>query len=290
MSASPRVSPPKPPAPATPGAERAPERAAANVAWDEESAIHFFEAFASLEPATNVDVDDSDEPSRVVPGAVPEPRAIALNDEPPSEQRPLALPAQRMNSIPPGEGFEPELEALQELLEGDASGPASDAAPPSEEDVGRLFSEYQRYVAKIGGRILGTGTEVDDLVQDVFLAALRDVHKLRDRTRLKPWLATITTRMATRRRARRGLQKSQLAGSEGLVEVPCSRPSPEFRAEAQSSVQRLLKLPAELRKPWLLKHVEGASLQHIAEVCDCSCSTAQRRIRLASLRILGTAR
>jgi RNA polymerase sigma-70 factor (ECF subfamily) len=287
MSASRRIDPPKPPAPAAQGAERAPAREASNLAWDEESAIHFFEAFASLEPATNHDADDSDEPSRVVPGAVPEPRALALSDEPPSERRPLVAPRA---SIPPGEGFELELEALQELLEGDPNGPPSEEAPASEQDVGQLFSEYQRYVAKIGGRILGTGSEVDDLVQDVFMAALRDVHKLRDRTRLKPWLATITTRMATRRRARRGLQKSQLSGSDGLVEVPCSRPSPEYRAEAQSSVQRLLKLPPELRKPWLLKHVEGASLQNIAEACACSPSTAQRRIRLASLRILGTAR
>ena len=158
------------------------------------------------------------------------------------------------------------------------------------EDVGQLFTEYQRYVAKIGTRILDTNSEVDDLVQDVFLATLCDVHKLRDRSRLKGWLATVATRMATRRRSRRRMSRYQQTDLDSSLEVPCDKPSPELNAEASGTVKRLLSLPPELRKAWMLKHVEGATLNTVAERCDCSLSTAQRRIRLASLRILGTRR
>jgi RNA polymerase sigma-70 factor, ECF subfamily len=160
-------------------------------------------------------------------------------------------------------------------------------AVPMPEDVGQLFAEYQRYVAKIGNRILDTNSEVDDLVQDVFLATLSDLHKLRDPSRLKGWLATITTRMATRRRSRRRILRYQQGDLESSLEVPCEAPSPEFQADATGTMKRLLGLPPELRKAWMLKHVEGATLNTVAERCGCSMSTAQRRIRLASLRILG---
>jgi RNA polymerase sigma-70 factor (ECF subfamily) len=154
-------------------------------------------------------------------------------------------------------------------------------------DVGELFAEYQRYVAKIGNRILDTNSEVDDLVQDVFLATLSDVHKLRDPSRLKGWLATVTTRLATRRRARRRMSRYQQADLESSLEVPCDAPSPELSADASGTMKRLLGLPPELRQAWMIKHVEGATLNAVAERCGCSMSTAQRRIRLASLRILG---
>lgn len=174
------------------------------------------------------------------------------------------------------------LRLLEEVAENDVT--------LAQEDVGQLFAEYQRYVAKIGNRILDTNSEVDDLVQDVFLATLCDVHKLRDRSRLKGWLATVTTRMATRRRARRRMSRYQQTDLDSSLEVPCEKPSPELNAEASGTVKRLLSLPPELRKAWMLKHVEGATLNTVAERCDCSMSTAQRRIRLASLRILGTRR
>lgn len=160
----------------------------------------------------------------------------------------------------------------------------------AQEDVGQLFAEYQRYVAKIGNRILDTNSEVDDLVQDVFLATLCDVHKLRDRSRLKGWIATVTKRMATRRRSRRRISRYQQSDLDSSLDVPCDAPSPELNAEASGTMKRLLSLPPELRKAWMLKHVEGATLNIVAERCGCSMSTAQRRIRLASLRILGTRR
>jgi RNA polymerase sigma factor (sigma-70 family) len=173
------------------------------------------------------------------------------------------------------------LRYLEQVAENDTSAP---------EDVGQLFAEYQRYVAKIGSRILDTNSEVDDLVQDVFLATLSDVHTLRDRSRVKGWLATVTTRMATRRRSRRRITRYQQSDLDSSLEVPCDKPSPELNAEASGTVKRLLSLPPELRQAWMLKHVEGATLNIVAERCGCSMSTAQRRIRLASLRILGTRR
>ena len=83
--------------------------------------------------------------------------------------------------------------------------------------MGELFNAYRGYVAKIGRRILGSSNELDDLIQDVFLATVRDIHKLQDPARLAAWLGTITTRMAKRRRYRSSLHP--LPCSDDLQQV-----------------------------------------------------------------------
>src|SRR5258708_14028947 len=60
---------------------------------------------------------------------------------------------------------------------------------------GRL---YDRYARMVHGILLARvpPREVDDLVQEVFLSALRQLHALRDVSRFGPWLGTITRNRA----------------------------------------------------------------------------------------------
>lgn len=155
------------------------------------------------------------------------------------------------------------------------------------DDVGQLFCAYRSYVAKIGRRILGTSNEVEDLIQDVFVATLRDIHKVKDPARLRAWLATVTTRMAKRRRFRSSIRPTiNHDDPEELFESTSDdSPSPESTADLAGNIERVLSLPDELRTPWLLKHVEGRTLQDVATQCDCSLSTAARRIQTANGRI-----
>lgn len=155
-----------------------------------------------------------------------------------------------------------------------------------QDDVGQLFSEYRYYVAKIGRRILGTGSDVDDLIQDVFLTTVKDVHKIKDPARLRAWLGTVTTRMAKRRRFRRASQPvSNHDDLDELADLASEGPGPESTADLSGNIQKVLSLPDELRTPWVLKHVEGCTLEDVAKRCDCSLSTAARRIQTASGRI-----
>ena len=165
--------------------------------------------------------------------------------------------------------------------------PSAGQLPPDlTGDVGVLFSSYRAYVAKIGRRILGPSSEVDDLIQDVFLATVRDIHKLEDPARLAAWLGTITTRMARRRRFKISIHPPALEDPDAVLDrIIEEGPSPESTADLAGSMERVLGLPDELKTPWLLKHVEGHTLEDVAKRCDCSLSTAQRRIQTASGRI-----
>jgi RNA polymerase sigma-70 factor (ECF subfamily) len=173
------------------------------------------------------------------------------------------------------------------LLADDGSIPGGAAAPRPEEFM-QLFNEYERYVASIGTRILGPNNGVDDLVQDVFLVIYQEFHKLRELSSIKAWLATIATRLAWRQRGRPWLfSKLSLTQVEELNPLESPDASPELQADLASLLERLRAMPTSLRDPWLLRFIDGETLPRIAELCSCSQSTVQRRLREAGELMLG---
>src|SRR5262249_19089816 len=65
-------------------------------------------------------------------------------------------------------------------------------------DRDAFASLYDRYARMVHGILLARvpPCEVDDLVQEAFLSALRQLHALRDVSRFGAWLATITRNRA----------------------------------------------------------------------------------------------
>jgi RNA polymerase sigma-70 factor (ECF subfamily) len=161
------------------------------------------------------------------------------------------------------------------------------ASPPADEpvdvlDPAAIFRRFSPYVAAVAQRLLGRDSEVDDTVQEVFIAALRGLAQLRDPGAIKGWLARVTVRVATRRlRARRvyGFLRLDTAPSDVL---PVDRSaSPEQRVLLASLYRALDELPAAQRVAWTLRHVEGERLDSVATLCGCSLATAKRRIAAA---------
>src|SRR5687768_9978829 len=82
-----------------------------------------------------------------------------------------------------------------------------DDESPRDLSIDALFRDLSRYVAGIALRVLGRPDEVDDVVQDVFIAAERGLAKLEQPEAIKGWLATVTVRVARRRLRRRRFWK-----------------------------------------------------------------------------------
>jgi DNA-directed RNA polymerase specialized sigma24 family protein len=92
--------------------------------------------------------------------------------------------------------------------------------------------------------------------------------------------------MAKRRRYRSSIYPLAIDGMESLSELPNEDgPGPESTADLLGNIEKLLGLPDELRTPWLLKHLEGHTLEDVARQCDVSLSTAARRIQSVSERL-----
>jgi RNA polymerase sigma-70 factor (ECF subfamily) len=152
-----------------------------------------------------------------------------------------------------------------------------------------LYSRYAPYVAAIAMRILGRESEVEDLVQDVFATAVRGLRRRRNHAEVKRWLATVTVRRSIRR-----LRLLALWSWMDLDEEPHwdriadADVSPDERRLVAQVYRALERLPIRDRVAWVLRHVEGESLQQVADLCGCSLATVKRRIARAQARISAT--
>jgi RNA polymerase sigma-70 factor, ECF subfamily len=150
--------------------------------------------------------------------------------------------------------------------------------PQGSED---LYQQYSAYVAALAYRILGRDAEVEDVVQDVFLAAVTGLHRLRDPGALKGWLASATVNVASRRLRRRKVLAVFGLDAPTDEEVSAPGASPEEKVLLSQVYFALDALPVKDRVAWVLRNVEGESLDRVAELCDCSLATAKRRISAA---------
>jgi RNA polymerase sigma-70 factor (ECF subfamily) len=157
---------------------------------------------------------------------------------------------------------------------------------PPETSLEAVFRRYAPYVARIGLRLLGRHEEVDDLVQDVFVEAVKGLAQVRDPDALKGWLAAVTVRVASRRirvkRIRRFLRLDQ-APHYDRIEAPGA--TAEQRALLANVYNVLNDVDVDARAAWILRYVEGERLETIAATCGCSLATAKRRISAAQRRI-----
>ncbi|HEX4337608.1 MAG TPA: sigma-70 family RNA polymerase sigma factor [Polyangiaceae bacterium] len=164
--------------------------------------------------------------------------------------------------------------------------PAPESPDPRSLDLDTLFRRYSSYVAAVAHRLLGRDDEVDDTVQEVFLAAVRGLRSVRDPQAVKSWLACIAVRVA-----RRKLRKRRMRSFFGLDDpatygkVTDPGASPEQRALLERVYRVLDEMPTNDRVAWALRYVEGEPLESVASLSGCSLATAKRRIRAASRTI-----
>jgi RNA polymerase sigma-70 factor, ECF subfamily len=149
-------------------------------------------------------------------------------------------------------------------------------------DFDAVFRRYAPYVGAIVLRLVGRPDDVDDIVQDVFIQAHRGLSGLRDPEAVRPWLTRIAVRRS-RRWLRRHWYRRLAAASDtvGIDDIVDPSASPETRAEIAHIYGALARMPADDRVVWVLRTVDGETLESIASLVGCSLSTVQRRLRAA---------
>lgn len=125
----------------------------------------------------------------------------------------------------------------------------------SRDAFGRLYELYGRMVH---GVLLARvpRDDVEDLVQEVFLKALRQLGSLRDPRAFGAWIAMIARNTATDLGRRRHDQV------ELTEELAASEPAP---GEARAVLRLIRALPEAYREPLVLRLVEDMSGPEIAE-------------------------
>jgi RNA polymerase sigma-70 factor (ECF subfamily) len=145
-----------------------------------------------------------------------------------------------------------------------------------------LYRRHAPSVLRLATRLLRSREDALDVLQDTFVTAFEDVGALRDPDAFRPWLHRIAVRLVHRRFRRRKLLAmiglGRAADAVSLEDLADERVSPEARVELRWLDAALSRLDDKTRIAWMLRHVEGLSLEETAEACECSLATAKRRI------------
>lgn len=159
---------------------------------------------------------------------------------------------------------------------------------PAPESLGPLgfdavFERFSPYVAGTAIKILGRDDEVDDVIQEVFLACSRREEPFPTAEDARRWLSTVTVRIACHRLRRRRMRSFwTLSLEKAHFHVPTAHLSPEEHAQLRRLYRVLDQLPIPERTAWVLRHLQGERLDDVAEACGCSLATVKRRIAAAS--------
>jgi RNA polymerase sigma-70 factor (ECF subfamily) len=157
--------------------------------------------------------------------------------------------------------------------------------PPRHHDAASLFREHASFVANFLHR-LGVGpTDLDDLVQEVFLVAHRRGGFIEDgRARPTTWLAEISIRVASVSRRSRRRSREQ-PDQDTVVDAHSRDADPARAAEASQALDRvqaaLDSLDPERRAIFILFELEGEPCQSIASAFGIPVGTVYSRLHNA---------
>jgi RNA polymerase sigma-70 factor (ECF subfamily) len=153
---------------------------------------------------------------------------------------------------------------------------------------------YQSRVTRLANRLLGwregrgDAHDVDDAVQDVFLAALANARRCRGGTKgMWPWLATITvnTCRSIRRRAwvRLRFIRQALAAGSPMPDAPTNAVEADDRTrKVREAVSRL---GGRDREVVVLHYLEGMRPSDVAEVLGVSRNAVEVRLHRARAKL-----
>jgi RNA polymerase sigma-70 factor, ECF subfamily len=164
---------------------------------------------------------------------------------------------------------------VERTLSGDLSG------------FGELHRRYYQRVVRVVASFLRDHSQAEDLVQDAYLSALRDLAQLREPSRFYPWICRIAVNRAIDAR-RRSCRREKLD--------PRIEPSPSPFAAAEDGLLgreragalrvALEKLPERQRAAVVLRFFDELPMSSVAQVLGCEEATARSQV-FRGLRKLG---
>ena len=151
---------------------------------------------------------------------------------------------------------------------------------------------HLKVLFRLAVRLTGDASAAEDLVQETFLRALQSFGALRDRSRVRPWLFQILSRLVIDRHRTSGREvpledPEEVDGFSLYDRIADEDPLPysetlhaDFLAQFRDQDVRraLLALPESYRVPLVLLHAQELSYRDIAEVIGCPIGTVMSRL------------
>ena len=152
---------------------------------------------------------------------------------------------------------------------------------------GEIVRRHSGLMRAYTSRIVGSLSEADDVVQEAFATAWKQLPTLRDGSAVKAWLMKIASREAFALIKRRTTD----AALDDEMDAPTRESTnPEHVAVHHARLAALSKaldtLPEGQRSAWLLREIGGFSYDEVAEQADLPVSTVRGNLARARASIM----
>lgn len=152
----------------------------------------------------------------------------------------------------------------------------------------RLMQRHGRAVHRYCRAALGDAALADDIHQQVFIEAFRDLPRFARRSTVRTWLLGIARHRVLDAAKRRRRARSHLDAT-AAVDVPDPQPSPgESIDDAQLRAALAVcidQLEEPIRTTVLLRHQQGLTYEEMAAICGEKPGTLQARVARALRRL-----
>jgi RNA polymerase sigma-70 factor (ECF subfamily) len=154
-----------------------------------------------------------------------------------------------------------------------------------------LVERHSRALFRLAFRMTGNESDAEDVVQESFLRAYRQLGKFDERASFGTWLYRIATNCSldlVRSRKRRSEQMAP-ADSEmddlsrdPVLNLPALDPTPERSALSSEVRERVAEamndLSATERTAFVLRHFEGMCIEDVSRVLECQPGAAKHSV------------
>lgn len=169
---------------------------------------------------------------------------------------------------------------LERLLSGVR--PAVEVERPT---LDTLFREHADSVHRLVARLLGPGAstaDIEDLVQQSFLAAHRSLPQFRGESRPSTWLYGITARTVYRELRGRSRHRRMVSALEAVALATPEQPSAESLVQSRRELAKvwrvLMEIQPKKRLVLILHEFEGLSGKEIAAALEIKEPTVYTRL------------
>lgn len=148
-----------------------------------------------------------------------------------------------------------------------------------------VYRTHAEHVVRTARAFGVPASEIDDVVQEIFVVVHRRLADFEGRSSMKTWVTGIVHRVASRHRDRIRAAAARHDSSADADEFPTTDEDASKALERKEAAATFLRLVEQIedsrRDVFVLAELEGFSAQEIAAALDVNVNTVYSRLRLA---------
>ena len=147
----------------------------------------------------------------------------------------------------------------------------------------RIVERYQTLISSLAYCATGDVSQSEDLAQETFVSAWKQLADLREPAKLRPWLCSITRFLISKEFRRQGREPSHAAESLEAVEEwvsPEPLPPDQVIGEEEKAIlwRSLERIPEIYREPLVLFYREHQSIEAVARDLELTEDAVKQRL------------